>query len=135
MKLVRAKWCQIVWTSPLLNKVPEGSVDLIEESNEGLLVVLVLLAWELKLHVCDLLDHVLHGVVDGAPHDLVLSLELRHGLLRRLVEANDALHHADSLSERAHEIVISETVLLQEILADNLGDFQGALLVLRKGIL
>merc|ERR1712113_1074473 len=121
--------------SPLLHEIPEGSIYLVEERDEGLLVVLIFLTCWLELHVCNLLDHVLHGVVDGAPHDLVLSLELGHGLLCRLVEANNDLHHADGLGERAHEVVLCETILLQEILPDNLGDLQRALLVLRQRIL
>merc|ERR1712060_920279 len=122
-------------TSPLLNEIPEGSVHLIKERNKCLLVVLILLTCWLKLHVCNLLNHVLHSIVDSAPHDLVLSLELGHGLLCRLVKANNDLHHADSLGERAHEVILCETILLQEILTDNLRDLQGALLVFRKRIL
>merc|ERR1712129_690305 len=92
--------------SPLLHESPESSIHLVEESDEGLLVVLLLLTWVLELHVCDLLDNFL------------LPLELRHRLLRSLMETNDDPHHADGLGERTHVVVLGESVLLQEILAD-----------------
>mmetsp|Transcript_74114 Transcript_74114/g.214349 ORF Transcript_74114/g.214349 Transcript_74114/m.214349 type:complete len:491 (-) Transcript_74114:426-1898(-) len=105
------------------------------EGAEHLLVMLLRLSRHLELHVRDLLDDLAHGVVDGVPADLVLAGEFGHGLLRRLMEADDHLHHADGLREGAHEIVVSETVLLQEVLADDLGDLEGALLVFGQRVL
>ena len=107
---------------------------------------------------------------------------LRHHLLGSFVEANlgkhsdrrgggtllqppgpsdDDLHHADGLGQRAHEVIVREAVLLQEILherqqltclspyldaaaadllliwhlADDLCNFQGTFLIFGKGIL
>mmetsp|Transcript_64817 Transcript_64817/g.166821 ORF Transcript_64817/g.166821 Transcript_64817/m.166821 type:complete len:597 (+) Transcript_64817:397-2187(+) len=105
------------------------------QRDEGLLVVLLGLPRKLELHVGDLLDHVLHRVVDGAPTHLLLAGELRHALLSGLVEPNDDLHHANGLGQGAHEVVLGEAVLLQEVLADDLRDLEGALLVLRQRVL
>mmetsp|Transcript_31231 Transcript_31231/g.92730 ORF Transcript_31231/g.92730 Transcript_31231/m.92730 type:complete len:665 (-) Transcript_31231:90-2084(-) len=119
----------------LLGHVAERSQHLVVKGHKGLLVVLLGLTRHLELHVRDLLDHVLHVVVDGVPADLLLAGELRHALLRRLVEADDDLHHADRLRQRAHEVVVREAVLLQEVLADDLRDLKGALLVLGQRVL
>lgn len=46
----------------------------------------------------------------------MLAGQLRHHLLRRFVEAYDDLHHPDGLGQWAHEVILREAVLLQEIL-------------------
>mmetsp|Transcript_41016 Transcript_41016/g.105878 ORF Transcript_41016/g.105878 Transcript_41016/m.105878 type:complete len:413 (+) Transcript_41016:159-1397(+) len=121
--------------SLLLGHVPEGGDHLVMQRHEGLLEVLLRLAGHLELHVRDLLDNVLHVVVDGVPANLLLARELSHGLLRSLVEPDDDLHHANRLGQRAHEVVVREAVLLQEILADDFGHLKSALLILRQGVL
>ena len=81
----------------------------------------------------------------------MLAGELCHHLLRRFVEAHDDLHHADGLGQGAHEVVLREAVLLQEILpkgllegkqksfrsrlSDDLRHLEGAFLVFRQGVL
>merc|ERR1712050_384716 len=50
------------------------------------------------------------------------------------MEGNDDLHHTNRLRQGAEEIVVRETVLLQEIFSNNLGDLEGALLILGQRI-
>merc|ERR1719198_256345 len=73
--------------------------------------------------------------VDHVPCDLVVSRSLSHGLLRSLVVCDNASHHTNSLGERALEVIVDETVLLQEILTNDLCNLKRALLILREGVL
>mmetsp|Transcript_7659 Transcript_7659/g.13558 ORF Transcript_7659/g.13558 Transcript_7659/m.13558 type:complete len:224 (-) Transcript_7659:194-865(-) len=119
----------------LLRQGPERSQDLIMKCHKSPLEMLLRLPREFKLHVRNLLDHVLHGNVDGVPSDFVLSAKLGHHLLGCFVEANNDLHHTDGLCQWAHEIVVSEAILLQEVLSDDLCHFQSAFLILGQGVL
>merc|ERR1712183_784032 len=105
------------------------------QRDEGLLVVFWGLSWHLELHVSNLLYEVLHCDSNSGPIHFLVSSEFRHGLLRRVVKTNNDLHHANRLGQRAHEIIVAEAVLLQEIFTDNLGDLKRTLLVLRQRIL
>eukprot|EP00445_Apocalathium_hangoei_P033936 CAMPEP_0203958932 /NCGR_PEP_ID=MMETSP0359-20131031/90193_1 /ASSEMBLY_ACC=CAM_ASM_000338 /TAXON_ID=268821 /ORGANISM="Scrippsiella Hangoei, Strain SHTV-5" /LENGTH=98 /DNA_ID=CAMNT_0050892951 /DNA_START=50 /DNA_END=343 /DNA_ORIENTATION=- len=64
----------------LLGHVPEGGDHLVMQRHEGFLEVLLRLAGHLELHVRNLLDNVLHVVVDGVPANLLFARELSHGL-------------------------------------------------------
>mmetsp|Transcript_117684 Transcript_117684/g.366628 ORF Transcript_117684/g.366628 Transcript_117684/m.366628 type:complete len:316 (-) Transcript_117684:1022-1969(-) len=121
--------------SLLLRQIPEGRQNLVVQGHKGPLEVLLGLPGQLKLHVRDLLDHVLHSIGNGVPTHLGLPGELRHRLLGGLVEADDHLHHANGLRQRAHEVVLREAVLLEEVLADDLGHLKSALLVLGERVL
>jgi hypothetical protein len=61
-------------------------------------------------------------------------VRLSDGFLGALEELDNALHHTDSLLKRAVVIVRRESVLLKEILTNNLGNFKNCLLILRKRI-
>jgi len=95
----------------------EGSSDFVVELDvQDALEVLLRLARHLELHAGDLGDQRTHVRRDGSPSDLVLTRGLGDGLLTHLVEANDNLHHANGLGQWAHEVVVGEAVLLQEVL-------------------
>jgi hypothetical protein len=51
------------------------------------------------------------------------------------VESHNHLHHANRLGQWAEEVVITETVLLQEIFANNTRDLKRDLLILRQRVL
>merc|ERR1712099_57517 len=123
------------WLSLVLCNVPECTDDFVIQGYEQLLVVLLWLPGHFELHVGDLLDDILHGIVDRVPANFVLTGELRHCLLRCIVEANDDLHHPNCLCQWAQHIVVGEAILLQEVFADDLGDLESALLILGERIL
>mmetsp|Transcript_2118 Transcript_2118/g.5368 ORF Transcript_2118/g.5368 Transcript_2118/m.5368 type:complete len:228 (-) Transcript_2118:1258-1941(-) len=123
-------------SSLLLRESAEGCINLLTKLRvQDLLKMLVSLPWEFELHGCDLGDEILHGVVDAVPANLVLARALGNSLLGTVMEGHDNLHHAHGLAQRAEEIIVREAVLLQEVFTDDLGDLQGALLVLGQGVL
>ena len=71
----------------------------------------------------ELKELLLERVLDDGPGDLLLGLDrFADDALGVLEEANDAFHHAEGLVKGAVVIVIRETVLLQEVLTDDLRD-------------
>merc|ERR1719453_2390039 len=118
----------------LLRELAEASAHLVAHVVEEPLEELRALARHLELHRSDVRDRVLHLERDHVPTDLLVAL-LRDHLHRRVVEEADDLHHADRLAQRAHEVVLAEAVLLQEVLTDDARDLDGALLVLRERVL
>ena len=75
-----------------------------------------------ELHLGQLEEEFLEGVIDEGPGDLLLAL---HGVvdhsLRIVVELNNASHHTEGLVKGTVVIVAGECILLQEVLSDNLG--------------
>merc|ERR1711907_642521 len=118
----------------LLRELAEASAHLVAHVVEETLEELRALARHLELHRGDVRDRVLHLERNHVPADLLVAL-LRDHLHRRVVEEANDLHHADRLAERAHEVILAEAVLLQEVLADDARDLDGALLVLRERVL
>lgn len=90
-----------------------------------------------ELHVGELLDELLTevGLNVGHGHRLATGGGLRDSSLALLVERAEALHHTDGLDERAVAIVIRESVLLEELFLDEIGDLERSLLVLTERIL
>merc|ERR1712224_1002474 len=80
------------------------------------------LARQNELHLSDLDANILQLSVNGAPGNLVVPGRFAHDLLCGLMVGHDAPHHADHLCNGAQEIVLRETVLLQEIFSDDLRD-------------
>merc|ERR1712205_207466 len=95
----------------LLRELAEASAHLVAHVVEETLEELRALARHLELHRSDVRDRVLHLERNHVPPDLLVALLSDH-LHRRVVEEPDNLHHADGLAERAHEVVLAETVLL-----------------------
>lgn len=88
-----------------------------------------------KLGLDDLLEGRLKGVLDDGPGDLGVGGGVCNGLLGRVVEGDDARHHSHGLNEGASVVVVCESVLLEEILADDLSNLHNDLLVLRETLL
>merc|ERR1712014_125158 len=101
----------------VLRQGSESSESLVMQAIvQNLPVILLWLPGFFELHVGDLLnDVILHCVVDRVPINLQIPRELRHALLRCLMEPNNDLHHPDRLCQRAHEVVSTEAILLQKI--------------------
>lgn len=89
------------------------------------------------LHVRDTLDELGTEVRLNVGHGqrLAASGVLIHSLLALLVELADDLHHTNSLDERAVAIVLRESVLLEELFLNDIGDLERGLLVLTERIL
>merc|ERR1719146_283062 len=51
------------------------------------------------------------------------------------MEVGNDTHHANGLDDWALEVIVSETILLQEVFTNNLGNLQGNLLILRQRVL
>ncbi len=109
-------------TSSTKDKLSEVVIDFVDEVVE---VGVQLVSGEsgvLELHLGQLEEELLEGVVDECPGDLLLAL---HGVvddsLGVIVELNDASHHTEGLVKGTVVIVAGEGVLLQEVLSDNLG--------------
>jgi hypothetical protein len=101
----------------------ELSVDFVVQVDEVGVAVGLGLEGVLELHLGQLEEVLLDGVVDDGPGDLLVGL---HGLVDRLLgvleEPHDALHHAEGLVEGAVEVVGGEGILLQEVLSNHFGN-------------
>mmetsp|Transcript_9658 Transcript_9658/g.21535 ORF Transcript_9658/g.21535 Transcript_9658/m.21535 type:complete len:232 (-) Transcript_9658:1398-2093(-) len=121
--------------SLLFSQVSESRHHLLEEVCVSSLEVLIGLPRQLELHGRNLYDELLHDAIDDCPGNLGVAGTLCNSLLSRSMESYDNLHHPDGLGQWAHEVIVDKAVLLQEVLPNNLGYFQGALLVLGQGVL
>mmetsp|Transcript_28263 Transcript_28263/g.91122 ORF Transcript_28263/g.91122 Transcript_28263/m.91122 type:complete len:236 (-) Transcript_28263:1368-2075(-) len=121
-------------------------LDVGEEGGEGVVDVLGevvvevddlggVVLWVDEFRVDDLLDGGGEGGLDDGPGDLGVGGRVGDGLLGVVVEGHDGLEHADGLGEGAGVVVVGEGVLLEEVFADDLGDFHDDLLVFREGLL
>merc|ERR1712166_718354 len=128
-------WPLLACGSIPLSQCAEGCNTLLVKILEELLEMLFRLPRKLKLHGRNLVHEILHRGVDVSPAHLALPGALSDSFLRHFVEANNHPHHADGLAKRAHEVIISEAILLQEILSDDFRNLEGALLILGQGIL
>merc|ERR1719217_2008032 len=115
----------------VLEQLPELRGDVVAQVLEGLLEVLRGAARLLELHLGHLHNGFLELRRDNAPGDLAVP-GLGDRLHRAIMEVPDHLHHADRLRERAHEVILREPVLLQEVLTDDACGLERALLVLRR---
>mmetsp|Transcript_8187 Transcript_8187/g.12551 ORF Transcript_8187/g.12551 Transcript_8187/m.12551 type:complete len:212 (+) Transcript_8187:21-656(+) len=91
-----------------------------------------------EFHFLQILDNGLgEGLLDESHRDLLglALLRFEQHLLAALVVSDNTFHHADGLGQGAVVVVLGESVLLKELILDKLGDFEGGLLVLTKGVL
>ena len=85
----------------------------------------------LKLHGAQFVNHVTHVVLDLGPCDLVGGDF--HGVRGLVIEGYQVSQHADRLKEGTVAIVSRVTVLLQEVILDDSGHFQGDLVGFSEG--
>ncbi len=84
----------------------ELGVDFFCEVVKVLIELLLGLCRDLEFHLTELQELLLKGVLDDGPRDLALALNtLSDDTLGVVVEAHNALHHADGLVQRAVVIV------------------------------
>jgi hypothetical protein len=94
-------------------------------------------SWINELHLSQLFnDGDSECLLDQSHGDLSFALLgfCKH-LLALFVIGDNALHHADGLWKWAIVVIVRESVLLQELVLDELGDLEGSLLVLTQGVL
>merc|ERR1712078_664204 len=118
-----------------LSQGAEACSNLFIQLAEDCLEVLIGVAWHLKLHAGDLHNELAHGIVDHVPGDLIVTGALSKCLLGALMEVGNHPHHTNGLDDWALEVAVSETILLEEIFADDLCNLKRDLLILRKGVL
>jgi len=83
------------------------------------------------LAVDDLLDDGSQCRLDVSIGEFGIRGGVGDGLLTEVVKGDDRGQHSDGLGERTGVIVFRESVLGQEVLADELGDLHDNLLILR----
>jgi hypothetical protein len=109
-------------------ELTEGLLNLLSKLSIVSLDDLLALGWELELHRCDLVDEVVQARLDDGKRNLVVGLcGGLNSSLAEIIEQNDVFEHAACLVERAEAIVVGETVLLQKVLANNLGNLENDL--------
>lgn len=115
----------VLLLSLVLHEFIETLVDLHMEIVEVFADFMFWESWAKELHSVDLGDHILwarEGLLNESHGDLLVSLGgLSDNTEAVLVELNDSLHHASGLVKWAVVVIIRETVLLEELILDNLG--------------
>lgn len=115
----------------------ERVLDIVSQLVEGCLDFFLGRVRKDELHVRDSLEEsrailrldLGHGSrlgVDAGVHD---------GSVASLVERADDLHHANSLPKRAVAVVLTEGVLLEELVLDDVSDVESSLLIFGKRVL
>lgn len=119
----------------LILQVTETLLQILVQLVEiGLDLRLAVLHWVLELHRRQLVQDVAHRLADHIPGDFVLGLGRGlDGVAGHVVEADDVSQHADRLVERTEPIVRRVRVLLQEIVLEQLGHFEGDLVGFGQG--
>ena len=111
--------------SLVLHELVEALVDLLVQVVEVLAHLVLWQGWWHELHLVDLGDDVLwagEGLLDESHGDLLVSLgRLGDDAQAVLVELHNGLHHADGLVQWAVVVVLTEGVLLEELILDDLG--------------
>ena len=120
-----------------MHKLPELVINKVTEVIKSLYDLSLWEFWINELHLSQLFtDGGGEGLLNEGHGNLLLALlTFEENLLAALVVSDNALHHSNGLWKWAVVVVVRESILLKELVLDQLGYLKGCLLVLTQGVL
>jgi len=120
-----------------MNKFSELCINKVTEVIKSLNDLGIWELWINELHLSQLFnDGDSEGLLDEGHRNLLLALlTFEKNLLAALIISDNTLHHSNGLWKWAVVVVVRESILLQELILDQLGHLEGCLLVLTEGVL